>query len=148
MDMWALFGVLISGGLLTALGGFLGTVWQSKAEKGRAKKQRDHELIDRSFNLKREAYTESLKEFSAAMVLHIQHGGERQINESELLRINSAMTLFSMYAPDEIKVAAGLVLRSLQTNAPEGDSARRVFRETLTAEMRELTRSIKNDLGV
>lgn len=139
--------LLLTGGVLGAGASLLGTILQNRAEAKRAKIRRAEEVADRKLNLKRGAYTEALKEFNYSAVLRFNNVGNRNINTEELLRVNNAMTLFDMYAPDEIKILSVAVIRFLKTDLPATEPELGQFKASLMEAIRKLSFEVRKDLG-
>jgi len=140
--------LLIAGGILGAGGGIVGVLLQNKNEKELEKKRRIEKIADRDFDLKREAYTQALKVFNEAVVLHISAGRERSINTEEFLRANEAMTLLDIYGSNTIKVLAASIMAFLQQDIPTVQGASEAFQKDVVNKMRALTEAIKEDLRI
>lgn len=146
MNFWQIFGLLVSGGLLSTLGGFAQSMWSERGQNHRATQRRTEELADRKFELKREAYTEALKEFNFSALVKFNGGGDRALSLDEALRRNSAITLFDMYAPDSIKTKAALIMHLFQKDLAKDAQERKNDNDRLVYEMQQLSDLIKKDL--
>lgn len=144
MDFNYALGLLISGGIIGALGTLGGALLQMRGEADRARMRRVQELSDRQYNLKREAYLEALKEFNFSALTY--GSGDRELTMEETLRRNSAMTLFDMHAPDHVKALAARVMHIFQMDIPDVGGAKEAYRRDLINEMRALSESIRKDL--
>lgn len=148
MDLRDSIALLVSGGILTAGGTLLGTLLQNKSEEKRAKIKRTEDILDRNFNLKKEAYFQALKEFNESALARFSGIGNRALTPEELTRRNAAMTLFDMYAPDNIKSHAAVVMHLLQISIPTELTERMDFEEKLLNEIKKLSLEIRKDLGI
>lgn len=143
----ALLGALV-GSLTTAIFTSNQLKEQFKHENELAVTQREHEIEDRNFNLKREAYIEGIKEFNHQGLLKFTGTGDRTLSEEETRRRMSAVTLFTFYAPDEIRTQAAQLMRTFQENVPADEVAKIQFNLRLTNELRALSDALKRNLGL
>ena len=148
MTLGSMIALLLSGGLIAAVASIASTMMSNHSEKKRAERERANTVSDRNFELKKEAYLAALEEFNLAGLTRANGVGNMSLTLEEARARNKAMTLFDIFAPDEVREKAGKVLKFLSTPLPTTQPAHLNFMNELLNAQKELSDAIKADLGL
>lgn len=139
-------GLLATGGLLTAVGGIIVAVINEIGSTRRATRQREYQIADKGFDLKKDLYLAVLTDMHQTAMLRMGGVGNVALSKEEIALSAHNFTLFNIFAPKNARELAKRAAGLLKNEPPLDPQKHKQYMENLSIRLDELTEVVRKEL--